>query len=57
MEAHLDQRVAAPVSEAELKKEQEETFSSSDDMMDRVVENAIVRGIFGHNDASRRDFV
>ena len=31
-----------------------ETFGSSEDMMDRVVENAIVRGVFGHNDASRR---
>jgi len=34
-----------------------ETFDGSDDMMDRVVENAIVKGIFGHNDANRRDFI
>ena len=34
-----------------------ETFGSSEDMMDRVVENAIVRGVFGHNDASRRNFI
>ncbi len=32
-------------------------FESSDDMMDRVIESAIVRGMFGHNDASRRDFI
>lgn len=35
----------------------EETFDSEDDMMDRVIESAIVRGVFGHNDASRRDFI
>lgn len=34
-----------------------ETFDSEDDMMDRVIESAIVRGVFGHNDASRRDFI
>lgn len=34
-----------------------ETFDSSEDMMDRVVESAIVRGVFGHSDASRRDFI
>lgn len=30
---------------------------SSDDMMERVVENAIVRSIFGQNDISRRSFM
>ncbi|MFK7975186.1 MAG: CmpA/NrtA family ABC transporter substrate-binding protein [Halioglobus sp.] len=35
----------------------QETFDTTDDMMDRVVENAIVRGVFGHNDANRRDFI
>ncbi|NND68139.1 MAG: ABC transporter substrate-binding protein, partial [Halioglobus sp.] len=34
-----------------------DTFDSSEDMMDRAVENAIVRGVFGHNDANRRDFI
>ncbi len=32
-------------------------FESSDDMLDRAVESAIVRGMFGHNDASRRNFI
>jgi len=32
-------------------------FDTSEDMMDRVVESAIVRGVFGHNDANRRDFI
>lgn len=32
-------------------------FDNSDDMMDRVIENAIVRGIFGQNDMARRNFM
>ena len=38
-------------------QEEATTFDSADDMMDRVVESAIVRGVFGHSDASRRDFI
>ena len=34
-----------------------ESFETSEDMMDRVVESAIVRGVFGHHDASRRNFL
>ncbi len=34
-----------------------ESFATSEDMLDRVVESAIVRGVFGHNDASRRNFI
>lgn len=32
-------------------------FDSSEDMLDRVVENAIVRGVFGQNDMQRRTFM
>ncbi|WP_460234720.1 CmpA/NrtA family ABC transporter substrate-binding protein [Aurantivibrio plasticivorans] len=32
-------------------------FDSSEDMLDRVVENAIVRGVFNHNDVQRRQFL
>ncbi len=32
-------------------------FGSSEDMLDRVVENAIVRGVFNHNDVQRRQFL
>ncbi len=39
------------------KSEQEVTVPSSEDMLDRAIENAIVRGVFGHNDASRRRFL
>jgi nitrate/nitrite transport system substrate-binding protein len=31
--------------------------TSADDMVDRAVESAIVRAVFGHNDASRRQFI
>ncbi|MDX5298515.1 MAG: ABC transporter substrate-binding protein, partial [Gammaproteobacteria bacterium] len=30
---------------------------SADDVLDRVVESAIVRGLFGHNDMKRREFI
>jgi nitrate/nitrite transport system substrate-binding protein len=33
------------------------TFDNSEDMMDRAIESAIVRGMFGHNDESRRRFI
>ena len=35
----------------------ENEFATSEDMMDRAIESAIVRGIFGHNDESRRNFL
>lgn len=34
-----------------------ETFDTPDDIMDRAIESAIVRGVFGHNDMSRRQFL
>jgi len=55
-ENHLESRQAAPRTETPIAQEKE-TFDSSDDMMDRVVENAIVRGMFGQDDASRRQFI
>jgi nitrate/nitrite transport system substrate-binding protein len=33
------------------------SFNSSEDLLDRAVESAIVRGVFGHNDTSRRNFI
>jgi len=35
----------------------QEEFASSDDVLDRAIENAIVRGMFNHHDASRRNFI
>ncbi len=34
-----------------------ETLKSREDIIDRAVESALVRGIFGHHDASRRRFL
>lgn len=37
--------------------EVKDTDLSSEEMLDRAVENAIVRGLFAHNDVSRRKFM
>jgi nitrate/nitrite transport system substrate-binding protein len=36
---------------------QQTSFGSSDDMMGQVIENAIVRGVFGQSDVGRRNFM
>ena len=36
---------------------QAQDLNSSDDVLDRAVESAIVRGLFGHNDLKRREFI
>jgi len=49
-----------PVQDSKLHSKNDkplETFDTPDDMMDRVVESAIVRGIFGHNEMDRRAFL
>ncbi len=33
------------------------TFDSPEDLMDRAVESAVVRAVFGHNEVSRRSFM
>lgn len=38
-------------------QESKPQFDSSEDMLDRVIENSIVRGIFGQNDMQRRNFM
>jgi len=53
LEAQADSMVVDDLS----KKAEKSEFETSEDMMDRVIENAIVRGIFGQNDASRRRFL
>jgi len=45
-----------PVSEKNPSIAQEE-LPDSEAMLNRAIENAIVRGMFGHNDASRRQFL
>ena len=34
----------------------DEAFASSEEMMDRAIESAVVRSVFGHNEISRRSF-
>ena len=36
---------------------QSDGLDSNEDYMDRAIESAIVRGVFGHNDNSRRQFI
>ena len=36
---------------------EESTLQSSDEMMERAIESAIVRSVFGHSDISRRSFM
>jgi len=36
---------------------QQNQFDSSEDMLDQAIENAIVRGVFNHNDMERRTFM
>jgi nitrate/nitrite transport system substrate-binding protein len=36
---------------------QQTSFGSSDDMMGQVIENAIIRGVFGQSEAGRRNFM
>lgn len=33
------------------------SLDSEEDIMDRAIENALVRGIFNHNDVTRRNFM
>ncbi|MDB4807018.1 ABC transporter substrate-binding protein [Pseudomonadales bacterium] len=53
MEQQADQMQVSSVTDTTHKKQ----FDSSEDMLDQAVENAIVRGIFGHNDMHRRTFM
>lgn len=53
MERQIEKNESAPMRVPENNTR----FDSSDDMMDRVIESAIVRGVFGHQDESRRNFI
>ena len=39
------------------KQDQPEAFASADEVMDRVIENTLVRALFNQNDHSRRQFI
>jgi len=52
MEEQADQMVVSDTSAP-----QEKQFDNSEDMLDQAIENAIVRGVFNHNDMERRTFM
>lgn len=41
----------------EVTQKNTSTFDSPEDLMDRAVESAVVRAVFGHNEVSRRSFM
>ena len=43
--------------QAETVEPEQDVLSSTDDMMDRAIESAVVRSVFGHNEMSRRSFL
>lgn len=43
--------------QAETVEPEQSVLSSTDDMMDRAIESAVVRSVFGHNEMSRRSFL
>ena len=53
-ETTQDKAIVLPDAKAASKANELET---SEDMLDRAIESAIVRGMFGHNEASRRSFM
>lgn len=52
-ERQAESMVVEPVSAEEAKPQ----FDSTEDMMDRVIENTIIRGMFGQNEEARRTFL
>ncbi|MGB5468197.1 MAG: CmpA/NrtA family ABC transporter substrate-binding protein, partial [Sedimenticolaceae bacterium] len=53
-----ERRFAAEArSQAAAQPTNENQLSSSEDVMDRVIESAVVRSVFGHHEASRREFM
>lgn len=48
---------ASESAQIQAKVSEEESALTTDDIIDRAVESALVRGMFGHNDVSRRGFM
>ena len=57
MEKQIETMAMSPVPATSASSELSPSFDNSDDMLDRVIENAIVRSVFDQNDASRRRFI
>lgn len=53
-----DKSQAQQAKQADQASQQDATtFDSPEDLMDRAVESAVVRAVFGHNEVSRRSFM
>lgn len=57
LEKQAEKMVSVDTPATESKVDEVNVPESSDDHFDRAIESAFVRGIFGHNDASRRKFL
>jgi|TARA_B110000908_G_scaffold21461_2_gene24225 nitrate/nitrite transport system substrate-binding protein len=57
MEKQIETMAMSPASATSASSELSPSFDNSDDMLDRVIENAIVRSVFDQNDAARRRFI
>ena len=57
MEKQIETMAMSPVPATSASSELSPSFDNSDDMLDRVIENAIVRSVFDQNDAARRRFI
>jgi hypothetical protein len=55
----MEQQIASMETEpsAASTAGQAPSFDNAEDMLDRVVENAIVRSVFNQHDNSRRNFI
>lgn len=56
MECFLENKEGKIVS-VQADTRAEESFASSEEMLDRAIESAVVRALFNHNEASRRTFM
>ncbi len=53
----LMEKQAESMEEVHHHESHESELKTTEDIMDRAVESAIVRGVFGHNEMQRRDFL
>ncbi len=57
IERRVDEEYGASASHSAHVEAQDPALTSSEDIIDRAVESAVVREVFGHNEFSRRSFL
>ncbi len=57
IERRVDEEYGASTSHSAHVEAQDPALTSSEDIIDRAVESAVVREVFGHNEFSRRSFL